>query len=332
MLAVPSAQPGVPPAGAEWVHEVKWDGVRVLAEVTGGTVRLFNRNEGDITGGYPEIAATAGSLPDVLLDGEVVAFDAAGRPTLHALAHRMHVRDPRRTAPLSISAPVSYLVFDLLRFNGDDLTGQPLSERRAILDGLDLEAVTGRHLGQPVWRLSELHDDGSLLADVTAATGLEGVMSKRRSSPYLPGARSDHWIKVPHRTELVGVIGGWIPETESPQRLGSVWIGHATDEETFETAPVLYSLGRVGSGLPHAVRDDLLKVLREIESDRCPFDPRPADLGVRRTRWVEPLLCVQVRYLGRNDSGSLRQPVLRALRPDVLPVDAATAALLPVSG
>ncbi len=331
MLAVPSAAPGVPPSGPEWVHEVKWDGVRVLAEVTQGSVRLTNRTEGDVTAGYPEIAATVGGLPDVLVDGEVVAFDAQGRPTLQAIAHRMHVRDPRRTAQLSRTNPVSYLVFDLLRLAGTDLTRLPLLQRRALLDDLGLERVTGSHLGQPVWRLSELHDDGAALAEATAAAGLEGVMSKRRTSPYVSG-RSDHWVKAPHRTELVAVIGGWVPETESQHRLGAVWVGHADDEATFTEHPVLYPLGRVGSGLPHAVRDDLLQVLREIETPQCPFDPRPTDPEVRRTRWVEPVLCVQVRFLGRNDSGTLRQPVLRALRPDVLPVDAATAPLINVSG
>jgi bifunctional non-homologous end joining protein LigD len=137
---------------------------------------------------------------------------------------------------------------------------------------------------------------------------------------------------VPHRTELVGVIGGWLPETESPGRLGAVWIGHAADEATFEVNPVLYPLARVGSGLGHAARDDLLKVLREIERPTCPFEPRPVGPEVRRTTWVEPILCVQIRYLTTSDNGTLRQPVLRALRPDVSPVDAATAELYEIEG
>lgn len=332
MLAVPSAEPGVPPSGTEWVHEVKWDGIRAIGEVADGVVRLSNRNGQDITAAYPEIAATVGALPDCLVDGEVVAFDEAGRPTLQAIAHRIHIRDPRRASQLARTNPVTYLVFDLLRLEGTDLVRLPLMERRALLDGLRLEAMTGRHLGRPCWRLSELHDDGDLLAQVTAAGGLEGVMSKRRASPYVPGARSDNWVKVPHRTELVAVIGGWIPQIDGPGRLGSLWVGHANDEATFDTDPMLYPLGRVGSGLPHDARDDLLSVLREIETSRCPFEPRPEGPQVRRTRWVEPLLCVQLRYLGRTDGGSLRQPVLRALRPDVLPVDAAIAPLLDLSG
>lgn len=330
MLATPTPTPGRAPEGEEWVHEVKWDGVRIMAEVRDGVLRLTNRTGGEVTPAYPEVVGTAGGLPDCLLDGEVVALDPSGRPTLQAIAHRMHVRDTGRTSLLSQTRPVTYMVFDLLRLDGTDLVRVPLTERRALLDSLDVEGVTLPHLGRPVWQVSPQHDDGDLLVQATRASGLEGVMSKRRSSPYQPGVRSEHWLKVPHQVEVVGVIGGWVPETDNANRLGSVWIGHASDEETFDDDPVLYPLARVGSGLPHAQRDDLLQVLREIERPTCPFDPRPDGPEVRRTTWVEPILCVQVRYLTRSENGTLRQPVLRALRPDVLPVQAAYAELLDV--
>ena len=333
MLAVPASPPGVPPAGGEWVHEVKWDGVRILAETRDGSVRLTNRTEIDVTAAYPEIVATVGGLPDgVLLDGEVIALDGTGRPTLQAMASRMHVRDPVKTAKLAQTRPVTYMIFDLLRVGGHDITRRPLSEGRQLLDELDVPGATLLHRGRAVWQVSEQHDDGHALAQATKAADLEGVMSKRRDSVYVPGARSESWVKVPHRIELVGVIGGWVPETESPGRLGSVWVGHAADEATFDENPVLYPLARVGSGLGHAQRDDLLKVLREIQRPTCPFSPRPVGPEVRRTTWVEPLLCVQIRYLTVSDNGTLRQPVLRALRPDVSPVDAATAELYEVEG
>jgi len=333
MLAVPANPPGVPPAGDGWVHEVKWDGVRLLAETRDGAVRLTNRNEIDVTVAYPEIVATLGALPDgILVDGEVIALDASGRPTLQAIASRMHVRDALRTSKLSVSKPVTYMVFDLLRLGGVDLTRRLLAERRRLLEALDIPGVTLPHLGRGVWQVSEQHDDGIALSQATKAAELEGVMSKRRDSLYVPGARSEAWVKVPHRTELVGVIGGWVPETESPNRLGSVWVGHAADEATFDGNPALYVLGRVGSGLSHSSRDDLLKVLREIERPTCPFAPPPTGPEVRRTRWVEPILCAQVRYLTITDNGTLRQPVLRALRPDVSPVDAAAADLWEVEG
>ncbi len=328
MLAVPASPPGVPPAGDAWVHEVKWDGVRLLAETRDGSVRLTNRSEIDVTPAYPEIVASVGDLPDgTLVDGEVIALDGSGRPTLQAIAHRMHVRDPGRTTKLAQTHPVTYMVFDVMKLHGHDVTRLPLSERRKLLDELDIPGVTVAYRGREVWQVSEQHDDGLALAQATKATCLEGVVSKRRESVYVPGGRSDAWVKVPNRTEFVAVIGGWIPETESPNRLGALWVGHAADEATFDVDPVLYPLGRAGSGLGHAARDDLLKVLREIERPTCPFDPPPVGPEVRRTRWVEPMLCVQIRYLSITENGTLRQPVLRALRPDVSPVDAATAEL-----
>jgi ATP-dependent DNA ligase len=119
MLAVPASPPGVPPAGEQWVHEVKWDGVRLLAETRDGSVRLTNRTEIDVTAAYPEIVATVGDLPDgVLFDGEVIALDGSGRPTLQAMASRMHVRDPGKTAKLAQTRPVTYMIFDLLRVGG----------------------------------------------------------------------------------------------------------------------------------------------------------------------------------------------------------------------
>ncbi len=189
----------------------------------------------------------------------------------------MHVRDPARTAKLAQTHPVTYMVFDVMRFHDHDVTRLPLSERRKLLDELDLPGVTTPFRGRAVWQVSEQHDDGLALAQATKAADLEGVMSKRRDSVYVQG-RSDSWVKVPHRIELVGVIGGWVPETESPGRLGSVWIGHAADEATFDVDPVLYPLARVGSGLGHGARDDLLKVLREIE--------RPSRARSTRSRWV----------------------------------------------
>ena len=333
MLAVPANPPGVPPAGDQWVHEVKWDGVRLLAETRDGAVRLTNRSEIDVTAAYPEIVATVGGLPDgILVDGEVIALDSTGRPTLQAIASRMHVRDPGRTAQLAQTRPVTYMIFDLLRVGGVDIMRRPLSERRRLLDELRVPDVTISHLGRQVWQVSEQHDDGYALSQATKAAELEGVVSKRRESLYVPGARSESWVKVPNRTEFVAIIGGWVPETESPDRLGSVWVGHAADEATFEARPVLYPLGRVGSGLGHGQRDDLLKVLREIERPTCPFEPAPTGPEARRTTWVEPMLCAQVRYLTITDSGTLRQPVLRALRPDVSPADAATAELYEIEG
>lgn len=323
MLATPTDNPGVPPTGGQWVHEVKWDGIRALGGRVEGQLRLWNRNEIDVTVTYPELVAGQGSaqsppgLPDdTLVDGEIVILDAAGRPSFQALSHRFHVRDPRRAAQLAAASPARFMVFDLLRLAGRDLTHEPWSVRRAALEELQLPDR---------WELTPVYEQGVDLALATQEAGLEGVMSKRRDSPYRPGVRSAEWIKVPHRTEIVAVIGGWIEETESRGNLGALWVGYPDDEATFAETGVLYPLGRVGSGLSHAERDALLGILREIERPDSPFVSLPQAVDAARTHWVEPMLCVQVRYLGRTDNGTLRQPVLRRLRPDVTPLDASHA-------
>lgn len=316
MLATPTATPGQPPTGEGWLHEVKWDGVRAICTVRGGAPALTNRNGGDISVAYPEVVAGGQGLPECVLDGELIALDAEGRPSFHVIAHRMHARNPARVARHAVERPVTFVVFDVLELEGRDLTGLPLTERRALLETLDL--------ARPSWQLSETYDDGEALAAFTREAGLEGVISKRADSRYQAGARSTDWVKTPHRSELIAVIGGWIAETDSPTKLGALWIGHPADEDTFESEPVLYPLGRVGSGLPHAQRDTLLAVLRDTERPTPPFDPPPSGPDARRSRWVEPMLCVHVRYLNVTPDGVLRQPVLLALRPDVSPLDAPT--------
>lgn len=322
MLATPTATPGVPPAGPEWVHEVKWDGVRAIAETTGGTVRIYNRSQADVTAAYPDLVAGAEGLPDgLLIDGEIIAFDeATGVPSLQAIAPRIHVRDPKKAAKLALQRPARFVAFDLLAAEGEDLTRLPLEERRARLEALELD--------RPGWHLSETFDDAQSVSDFTADAGLEGVMSKRRGSRYQAGTRSPDWVKTPHRTEVVAVIGGWVPEVGSDTRLGALWVGHPTEEATFDAQPVLYPLARVGSGLSGKERDALMTVLRGIARDTPPFSPVPEGPGVKRARWVDPMVCVQIRYLTTSKSGALRQPVLRKLRPDVSPVGAATAQII----
>ena len=327
MLATHSPS-GHLPSGDEWVHEVKWDGIRLLADVVDGQLRLQNRNDVDVTVTYPELYGAPLLPRDVLLDGEVVAVTRDGVANLASLAPRMHQRDPRKVALLSARTPAQFMVFDLLRLEGRSLVRLPLEQRRDLLEGLGLER------NGPGWQVPPQYEDGPLLAQVTLAAGHEGVISKRLGSPYQPGVRSPDWLKVPHRSEFVGVIGGWVPETGSEHRIGALWIGHPNDETTFEEDGLLYPITRAGSGLSHAERDDLLQVLRSIGTDRCPFVPPPRGPDARRARWVEPILCVQVRHLGQPDgfsssgvaaageAGQVRQPVLRRLRPDVTALEA----------
>jgi bifunctional non-homologous end joining protein LigD len=162
------------PSGPEWLHEVKWDGMRVLVEVRAGRLRIFSRNENDVTVSFPELHGLAEALRhDVLLDGEVVAF-ADGVPSFGALAERMHVNSARKAAALVGSCPVTLLVFDLLSVDGTDLTGKPLSQRRERLESLGIDG--------PHWQVPATYDDGPTLLAATEQQGLEGVVSKLRGS------------------------------------------------------------------------------------------------------------------------------------------------------
>src|SRR3954471_19710027 len=158
------------PTGPEWLHEVKWDGMRVLVEVRDGRLRLWSRNEKDVTVTFPELHGLADLGRDVLLDGEVVAF-LDGLPTFGALGERMHVGSPRRAAALAEVNPVTLLLFDVLRLDGQDVTGRRLQERRRTLEGLGL---VDTH-----WQVPAAYDDGEMLLEATQRQRLEGIVSKK---------------------------------------------------------------------------------------------------------------------------------------------------------
>ena len=149
MLATPTSRI---PAGDEWVHEVKWDGMRVLADVHEGAVHLGSRTERDVTVAFPELAGLADLFEDMLLDGEVVTL-VDGIPSFATLAERFHVTNPARARALAGYAPATYLVFDLLRLYGVDLTARSLRDRRATLERLDLAG--------PHWRVPPVFTDGA---------------------------------------------------------------------------------------------------------------------------------------------------------------------------
>lgn len=303
MLATPVDAEAGPPLGPEWSHEVKWDGMRVMADVREGGVRLFSRNEADATAAFPELVPQVSALADAHLDGEVVAM-VDGRPSFAALAERMHVRDPRRAAALAERAPVSYLVFDIVRLYGVDLLARPLHERRETLGRLDLEAR---------WQVPPAYEDGPALVAATLEQGLEGVVSKRRSSKYQPGRRSPDWLKLHHRSTQTAVVGGWRPQTGTTGRIGSLLLGLP------DSGNGLTFIGRAGSGLTSGMGADLTRMLRPLERPSSPFQgdlPRADTAGAI---WVEPQVCVEVRHLGHGSNGRLRQPVLRGIRTDVVP-------------
>lgn len=294
------------PTGDAWAHEVKWDGWRVIAEVRGGAVRLFSRSERDVTSSFPELQGLV--LPDLVLDGEIVALDEAGIPSLHALADRISgpakTQRPGRSAP----RPVTVMLFDVLALDGREVIDQPWHRRRELLDAL------APSLEHDKWLVPEVYADGRMLLDVTRERGLEGVVSKRRPSPYRPGQRSPHWLKRPHRRTRSVVVGGWRPETGSRDRLGAVLVGTPGPDGR------LRLLGRVGSGLAGRAGDELLAHLRDLACPDRPFDDVPR-IDAELATWVRPEVVIDVESLGLAGQGRLRQPSYRGLRPDLVPAD-----------
>lgn len=289
------------PTGPVWVHEVKWDGMRILADVHDGTVRLTSRSGNDVTASFPELGSLGELYDDMLLDGEVVTLDD-GRPSFRALAERMHVSDRRRAERLATARPVTFMVFDLLRLFDADLTSRPWTERRSLLDRLDL---TGRH-----WQVPPVYDDGAELFEATREQGLEGIVSKRRDAPYAGGRRSPDWLKLAHRVTISAVVGGWRPEVGSTGRLGAVLVGlPAPDGWRYA--------GRVGSGLAGRAATRLAETLGPITTDRSPFCDEVPDIDAAGARWVEPSVVIDVRFLGHTDAGRLRQPAYVGVRHDL---------------
>lgn len=304
MLATPTGQV---PTGASWVHEVKWDGMRILADVHDGSLRLSARSGADATVRFPELAGLADVHPDVLLDGEVVSMHG-GRPSFSRLVERIHARDAATARRLASENPVTYMCFDVMRLDGHDLCALPWRDRRSLLEALDLPA---RALVTPVY------PDGEALLEATALQGLEGVVSKRAASRYEPGQRSPHWRKLAHRPTTSVVVGGWRPESTSGMGVGALLVG-------LPSADGLRFVGRVGSGLGAAAERRLLPLLEAAQVPQSPFDAPlpPADLA--GSRWVRPELVIDVRSLGEvghSQDGRLRQPVFTGLRTDLSRTD-----------
>lgn len=312
MLATPA---DTVPEGDDWLHEVKWDGMRVLAHVSGSSVRLTSRTERDITVAFPELLGTDAGLQgydDLLLDGEVVIL-ADGVPSFAALAERFNVSDASMAAQLAAAAPATFLVFDVLQAMDRPTLAMPLRQRRQLLEGLELAT--------PRVQVPSTFADGGGLAEATAAKGLEGVVSKRAGSPYRPGRRSPDWRKIVHRRTDSFVVCGWLPERDNSRALGSIYLATPTPH-----GPLLYR-GRVGSGLAGARGARLLDQLHGLAADDSPFDDDPpveADRG--GIRWVRPELVADVEFLGISEGGQLRQPSWRGLRADLTPEELAATA------
>jgi bifunctional non-homologous end joining protein LigD len=293
------------PTGEGWVHEVKWDGVRVLVDAHDGVARMTSRNDNAVTAAWPDLSEPPLGDRDLLVDGEVIALNARGIPDFRVLQHRMHVRRATDAARLAEEIPATLMVFDLLRLDGEDLTGRPLAERRELLEGVGLD--------RSAWQVPAAYDDGQMLWDATLQQGLEGVVSKRLASRYRFDTRSKDWLKRAHRHRGSFVVGGWRPQVGTSDRLASVLVGEVTPDG-------LAYRGRVGSGLTGATARRLQEALVPLHRDASPFVDDVPRVDASGTTWVEPVVVVDVDTHGLGYD-RLRQPSFQGIRSDLTPED-----------
>lgn len=301
MLATPGTHV---PTGTEWTHEVKWDGVRALTDVRDGSLQMTSRNENAITAAWPELSTSPLGGRDLLVDGEIIALNERGVPDFRTLQGRMHVRNARTVARLAEAVPAIYMVFDLLRLDGEDLTGRPLVERRAQLEALGIDGS---------WQVPSGYDDGAMLFEATLQQGIEGVVSKRLSSTYRPGERTPHWLKRPHRHRLSYVVGGWRPQEGTVDRLAALLVGE-------QTADGLVYRGRVGSGIGPKQGAVLAGLVAGHGRPDSPFADEVPRIDAAGTHWLEPVLVVDIDTHGRGYD-RLRQPSFQGVRTDLSPQD-----------
>jgi bifunctional non-homologous end joining protein LigD len=307
MLATPG---DLPPDDQGWAYEMKWDGVRALAFVEDGDVRLWSRSGREITGSYPELApmGPAVDAKRAVLDGEIVAFAGGQWPSFEALQQRINVSQSAQIARLAAEIPVSYLAFDLLCLDGRPLLDTPYSRRRALLDGLGLD---GRN-----WQTPPSFADvaGRDLLQVSKSHGLEGVVAKRLTSRYDPGRRSPAWRKIKVVLRQEAVVGGWKPgEGGRAGRIGSLLIG-------VQGPGGLQYAGHVGTGFNQATLAMLGERLSALRRDTSPFVAAPVPPEhARAAIWAEPRLVIEVAFGSWTSAGVMRAAAYKGLRDDKAP-------------
>jgi bifunctional non-homologous end joining protein LigD len=289
------------PEGDDWIYEVKFDGYRALLLKDGDKVRIRSRNDKDLTNGYPSVV-TAGrrlNAEQAVVDGEIVAFDEKGHPSFQALQHR--AAHPGHV--------IVFYAFDLLHLDGIDLTTATLQERRARLPQV---------VGKSAIMLSiELPGMPQQVIEAVTSLGLEGVIAKRRTSPYTPGERHASWLKLKLDRQQEFVVGGYRPGSHG---IDALLVGYYEGNE-------LRFAGKVRAGFTPMVRRQVHRQLAPLDIPGCPFadlpNARPSHWGAGVTqeemsemRWVKPKLVAQIRLFEWTAEGHLRHAAFLGLRTD----------------
>lgn len=289
------------PTGAQWLHEIKFDGYRLVCKIRRGKVSLITRRHQDWTHRYHTIAQAAAELPvdSAVLDGELVALLPTGVSSFQAL---------QNAGKPGSEARLVYYAFDVLYLDGYDLRSLPLVERkeklRELLEGANPPAIQYS---------DHIAGDGEAFLRESCQLGLEGIISKRRDRPYRAGRGGD-WVKIKCRGREELVIGGYTLSTADRRGIGALLVGF------FEAGRLVYA-GRVGTGFNSQTLLEMRQRLEKLRQDKCPFAEVPAKERRASVKWVQPKLVAEIQFTAWTESGILRQPSFQGLREDKTATD-----------
>ena len=303
MLATLAEEPF---SGRGWVFEIKYDGVRVIAEKRGDEITMLGRSGEDITARYPEIAESLAGLKveHALFDGEIVAYDEAGRPSFGRLQKRMHLTKPRDIAAAMRRVPARAMFFDCLALEGRDLRGLALVDRKECLARVLPPAGF-------IAASDHVEEHGVAFYEAASEMRLEGIIAKRADSRY-EERRSKNWVKIKCQNRQEFVIGGYTDSPGTGRRFGALHVGVYDGDG-------LRHVTRVGSGFDDALQESIWKALQSLRRDTSPFGKTGPN--TRADHWVEPQLVCEVRFTEWTSDGGLRHPIFMGLRTDKDPKD-----------
>jgi bifunctional non-homologous end joining protein LigD len=298
-----------PPPTGDWIYELKFDGIRLIAVKANEKVSLLSRNQNELAERFPEIVEAVRSLPvrELVIDGEVVALDEEGRSSFQLLqAREMEGR----------KSPIYFYAFDLLQLDGKSLIALPLEARKNVLEKLCADAGDIRYSGA-------IGGDAKQLLDEVKRRGLEGIIGKQRASVYEPGRRSGAWIKLKCVTEQEFVIGGYTPPQGARKHFGAILVGYYDNKK-------LVFAGKVGTGFTTKSLAALHRKFQQQERDSCPFVDLPSRQNgkwvqditpsmMRKMHWVNPVFVCEIKFVEWTRDGKLRAPVFLGLREDKKP-------------
>jgi bifunctional non-homologous end joining protein LigD len=299
MLAKPTS---APPGSKDYLYELKWDGIRAMIVLDEGQLKIRSRKGMDITKQFPELAipeqafrATSG-----LFDGEIVCLGGEGKPDFESVITRMQQTTESAIERIRASCPALCFLFDCLYLDGRPIVNEPLTRRREWLQDAIRKDVP--------YHISDVFEEGEVFLGAVKEMGLEGVMAKRRDSAYVPGKRSESWLKIKTRQTIECAIIGYTPgEGERSATFGALYLAQPNGSE-------LKYVGKVGTGFDGATLKAVSAELKKLKEIKRPIKEKPDSA---RSIWVEPKLICEVQFATTTKEGILREPVFVRLRPDL---------------